>query len=147
MRLMARVCRFLALPATERRLFLEALLFAALMRGVLPWFRFQRLWSTLVGLGLMRTRRRERSALPPEQIGRAVARAGRCVPGATCLVQALAGMALLARQGYAATLCIGVTKRDEAFGAHAWVECDGRAVVGVQAHFTPLCSLNLGQFT
>lgn len=69
------------------------------------------------------------------------------MPGATCLVQALAGMALLARQGHAATLCIGVTKRDAAFGAHAWVECDGRAVVGVQADFTPLYSLNPGQAT
>lgn len=141
MRIAHNVYRFLALPASERGLFLQALIFAALLRAALPWFRFQRLWSTLVRLGLMRIRRPDRPAPPPEQTGRALARAGRCVPGATCLVQALAGMALLARQGYSATLCIGVAKRDEAFGAHAWVECDGRSVVGSKAHFATLHTL------
>ena len=57
--------------------------------------------------------------------------ARRVVPAATCLPQALAAEALLTRGGLPADLRIGVMK--EASGkllAHAWVESDGRVVVG-----------------
>jgi hypothetical protein len=50
-------------------------------------------------------------------------------PGAKCLVRALVGEALLRASGHDPRLCIGVAL-DGGFRAHAWVEVDGRAVVG-----------------
>jgi hypothetical protein len=65
------------------------------------------------------------------RIAWAVENVSRYVPRATCLTQALAGQMLLARHGHLARLCLGVA-RDESgrFRAHAWLESDGRIVIG-----------------
>jgi hypothetical protein len=70
----------------------------------------------------------------------AVESAGRRLPWAsTCLTQALAAQVLLARAGYRSTLKIGVARGAEgAFKAHAWLEHQGRVVIG---------DLDLGQYT
>ena len=63
----------------------------------------------------------------------------RYVPGSTCLVQALAGQWMLLREGYPAQLRIGVSKA-EGFEAHAWVELEGKVLIGgpeESARFTP----------
>jgi hypothetical protein len=68
--------------------------------------------------------------------------AGRFVPAATCLAQALAAQVLLGRDGYESTLRIGVARGERRnFQAHAWLECQGMVVVGAVdtlPHFTPL---------
>jgi len=46
----------------------------------------------------------------------------------TCLERSIALWWLLARQGIATQLRIGVRKDDEKFAAHAWVERDGVAI-------------------
>jgi len=82
--------------------------------------------------------------MPPPEIERsvwAVRTAARTVPRATCLVQSLAGRALLERQGRSCRLHLGVKKpEDKPFAAHAWLECEGRIVLGdAEADgFTPL---------
>lgn len=71
----------------------------------------------------------------------AVSVVSRRVPRATCLTQALALQALLAREGRPAELQIGVAKAaDGAFEAHAWLESEGRVVIGGGdvERFTPL---------
>ncbi len=83
--------------------------------------------------------------LPAALVAWRVARAARIVPGASCLVQALAARVLLARAGYASRLRIGVARRAQgALEAHAWVECDGVVVIGGVddvARFVPLPDL------
>ena len=61
-----------------------------------------------------------------------VRRASRCVPGATCLTQALSAQLLLARVGMASTLHIGVATGSAGRGirAHAWLNCLGTTVTG-----------------
>lgn len=60
-----------------------------------------------------------------------MAHAARVVPRATCLPQALAAESLLTRGGIAADLQIGVMKTPAGkLLAHAWVESDGRIIVG-----------------
>jgi hypothetical protein len=54
------------------------------------------------------------------------------VPRATCLTQALSACVLLRLYSQNSSLKIGVEKRNEKFGAHAWVEVDGRIVIGKQ---------------
>jgi hypothetical protein len=57
----------------------------------------------------------------------AVERAGRYVPGATCLTRSLALAWMLRGSGVAAEVRIGV-KTAGGFGAHAWVENGGVAL-------------------
>jgi hypothetical protein len=78
-----------------------------------------------------------------EQIAWAIAAARKLVPAASCLPQALAGEALLARHGHPVELRVGVVKTEQGrLLAHAWVESRGRVVIG-QLHeglsrYTPL---------
>jgi hypothetical protein len=64
-------------------------------------------------------------------VARRIARLAKFVPAASCLTQALALQAILARQGHPSVVRIGVAKSDnEEFAAHAWVECGGYVVLG-----------------
>ena len=72
----------------------------------------------------------------------AVDRAGRYVPGGTCLPKSLALAWMLRRRGVAAAVRIGV-KKDGRFEAHAWVECGGVAVTepsGIEDRFATILS-------
>lgn len=64
----------------------------------------------------------------------------------TCLVNAIAAQSLLAAYGFQSQLHIGVTCRQGAFAAHAWVERDNEIVIGGPAasvaEYTPLTSVN-----
>ena len=77
----------------------------------------------------------------PERIAWAVERASHYVPGATCLTQALVAKVLLERYGYSTLVRVGFTRTNGALPlAHAWVESDGRVVLGGSdlRRYTPL---------
>ncbi|MBM9594024.1 lasso peptide biosynthesis B2 protein [Rhodobacteraceae bacterium MCCB 386] len=66
-----------------------------------------------------------------ERVPRAVRRAARWIPGASCLTQALAAQVLLARRGVRSVLHLGVNLTPSGgFGAHAWIEIDSIVVMG-----------------
>lgn len=68
----------------------------------------------------------------PEDAAWAVALAARFVPGGdNCLAQALAGAALLRQLGLQAEIRLGVDNQ-AGFAAHAWLECDGRIILGAR---------------
>jgi hypothetical protein len=71
-----------------------------------------------------------RTGASREEICHSVEIAARFVPGATCLAKAHVGCTLLNRFGYPAQIKIGVLKDSSNLRAHAWVECDGRVVIG-----------------
>lgn len=67
----------------------------------------------------------------PDRIAWAVRCADVHLPGTgTCLTKATVGEALLAASGHQATVRLGVAKPDATFRAHAWVERDGRVLIG-----------------
>jgi hypothetical protein len=69
-----------------------------------------------------------------QRMAGAVVAAARYVPRSTCLTQALAAQWLLARSGCPTLLRIGVaTGPDKVFKAHAWLEREGRVVLGGEA--------------
>ncbi len=137
---MERLRRYLGLPAAERRLFHRAL-------AAVVWVR-ARLW--LLPFPVIR-RQIEREPVPrftprqpwtSEQIAQAVRRAGRCVPRASCLVLALAARELCAEAGHATRLHVGV-RPGPPFAAHAWLECEGRLLLGDEhaEEYAPLLTL------
>ncbi|PYO53045.1 MAG: lasso peptide biosynthesis B2 protein [Candidatus Rokuibacteriota bacterium] len=128
--LVARLRRFLRLSGADQKVLLEtcALLLAVQLGLSLLPFQIVRRFM----LGHVGTRRRQ-PPMPPERIGWAVSTAGRLVPRATCLPQAVVAEGLLKRMGYQAALHIGVARGEgPALSAHAWVECLGRVVVGAR---------------
>ena len=71
--------------------------------------------------------------LAPARVGWAVAHAARFVPGATCLVQAMAARWLLDLGGQPSTLSLGAKRSaSERIEAHAWLMSAGQPVVGVR---------------
>jgi transglutaminase-like putative cysteine protease len=67
----------------------------------------------------------------------AVDRAGRYVPGGTCLPKSMALAWILRGMGVDATVRIAV-RTDRGFEAHAWVECDGVAVENIPDGYAPI---------
>jgi hypothetical protein len=142
---MQRIRKFLSLSATDQHLLVtSALLLGAVRLGLwlLPFRTLQRLLAdmTRTPTALQMT---DQSSI--DRVSWAVAAASRHVPAATCLTQALATQVLLGRLGCPATLRIGVARGERGeFQAHAWVEYQGRVVVGgsdAPSRFTPLPSL------
>lgn len=120
------VRKFVRLPGRDRAVLARtifALGAARLATWVLPFPVGRRL---LVG-----KRRTAEPTVTRDQIRWAMGHAQRVIPRATCLPQALAAEALLTRGGLAADLKIGVMKTSSGgLTAHAWVESEGRIVVG-----------------
>lgn len=123
--------QFLALPAGQRRLLIVALILVAQVRAVLcmlPSRLSVRLVRRLTQFGSAAPRGGRPST---ERVAWAVIAASRLVPRATCLTQAISGQLLLRYYGYAAKLCLGVSRAEPGrFLAHAWIEHDGRVVLG-----------------
>ena len=141
---MKRVGKFLRLSSGDRRLLVMATVLLAAIRlglALLPYRKLRRLVDRLA-----RVSPRHHLARPalPDRIARAVTRASRAVPGATCLTQALAARVLLERRGHPARVRVGIGRVEGApLLAHAWVESDGRIVLGGTdlARYTPLSAL------
>ena len=113
---------------------------------IVVWVRVA-LWRwpyarVLTRLELRRTKARPASALvsrgrdlarDPDALAWAVRAAARRVPKASCLTQALTLEALLAQAGHHGEIKIGVGRdEDGGFEAHAWLEHDGRILVGAR---------------
>ncbi len=143
---MNRLRKILLLPPSERVLLVRATVqLGAISIGLrlLPLQTLRRLMArgsrpsaTLHGA----------DACSPDRIAWAVSVASRYVPGGgTCLPQALAVQLLLEREGHAARLHIGIAKDDtRQLQAHAWVESQGRVVIGGSdvGRYTPLMAVD-----
>jgi hypothetical protein len=132
--------KFLALPPSERWLLIQAALLVLAARLGLWLLPFRAVPSVLERLAWL-IARRSSMRVAPERIAWAVVAVSPYIPLATCLTQALAARALLARLGYSALLRIGVARAAHGqIAAHAWVELDGRAIIGgaISGRYVPL---------
>jgi hypothetical protein len=141
---MRRLGNFLRLSSGDRRLLVMAAVLLATIRlglALLPYRKLQGLVNRLAGVSPPGDLA---SPVSPERIGLAVTRASRAVPGATCLAQALAAKVLLERRGHPARVRVGIGRAEGArLLAHAWVECEGRIMLGGTdlTRYTPLSAL------
>jgi len=140
---MRKLARLASLPGQERRLLVSALVLVAATRAALPLVPFRRLQALAqrastprAGVGA------SRAGPSPERVAWAVGVAARYVPDATCLAQALALQRLLSRYGHRAELRIGVAKEDGDLKAHAWLEREGKILIGAAgaSEFTALAA-------
>lgn len=118
--------KWLRLERREKKLLAEALL-------SLMWAAFTLRWSSLPA-----GRPPRKSSAPDVGVERLVwaieAASGRFLKIQNCLVRALAAQQLFERHGYRPKLRIGAVKhfdrRPTVFQAHAWLENDGRIMLG-----------------
>jgi hypothetical protein len=128
---MRLIARYRHLSPAERSLFSRALLLLLVTRAglrILP-FRIVRHWmehfrkSTCLKSVLERRR--------IAQVAWAIDAASRRLPGTTCLPRAMAAHFLLGRLGQKSDLRLGAAlKPDGLLEAHAWVEVEGRVIIG-----------------
>jgi len=141
---MGRIGRFFSLSRRQRGLWLAALFLLFGIRILREFLSFQTLRRFLVASPPPLRRTPSVSPVQPSTIGWAVGAASRYVPGANCLVQAMAVHLLLRREGLPSVFRIGVS-RDETgcFEAHAWVESGDEIIVGGAGleRYTPLGAL------
>ena len=130
---MKRLRRLFLLPGSEK-LFLAKTLMLVLTIRLGLWLLPFRLIDKWFG-GLESPNGHAAAGAPDwaaiRRIVRAVRSASSYIPQASCLTQALAARYLLRSAGERSDLKIGVEKTSDAgFGAHSWVEIDGRVVIG-----------------
>jgi hypothetical protein len=117
----------------------EAAIWLIWAKLALALFPFQWVVKTISG----RSRRDAREE-DVAKISWAIKAAGRRIPlQLTCLRQAFAAAWMLQSRGFAPCLKYGVcTAPDGSFLSHAWVEVNGRAVIGheISDHFTLLAA-------
>jgi hypothetical protein len=127
----AKLGRFVALPAGEKDRTVEAAFYLLAVRlafGLLPLPRALQIFR----IARSRTGRGRISATEAELIGRAIGRAARHVPfRAVCLQQAFAALLMLRRRGLVATVQLGLMREGDELKAHAWSHCGEVPVTGV----------------
>ena len=141
------VHKFLNLSAVDRRLLVTAVLLLGAIRLGLWLLPFQTMMRLLTKMTRHATNASvlgasvaidaidatdARRGMHPDRVVWAVVVASRYVPMSTCLTQALTTQVLLARRGFPAHLHIGVAKKgaEARFGARAWVESQGKVLIG-----------------
>ena len=125
-----RLGKFRRLNGPERWLTVRVVGLLAIVRIGLWTMPFRTMQAFAARLGDRRFSPRCKR-LSPQELTSLVSVGADYVPGASCLTQALVAQAILKRYGYRPVLRIGVTRGPMGyFGAHAWVECDGRVMIG-----------------
>lgn len=128
---MKRILKFLRLPSTDRRLLIKSAFLLGVIRLGLSLLPLKTLLGLVRGVKHERTGVSSADNISSDRIAWAVIVASRYVPFATCLTRAMVVQMLFAQEGYPAHLRIGVAKSEEdRLEAHAWVESQGRIVIG-----------------
>ena len=128
---MERLNKFLALTSAERRLLVKTALLLCGMRFAFWLLPFPTLRRAIARLTPPNGRLLRPSPIYIDTVVWAVSTASRYAPSATCLIQALVAKILLARHGHLTELHIGIDKQEDGeFQAHAWLECEGKIVIG-----------------
>jgi len=147
---MKRLYKFLSLKLSASHLLVSALLLLGIVRLGLWLLPFQTLRYLLSRMTRIATEVQEINQASVDRVVWAVTVANRYMPGEVkCLARALATQVLLGQRGHQALLRIGVAKGEQGqLEAHAWVESQGRIVIGNLADFsryTPLPPLEEGR--
>jgi hypothetical protein len=145
---MYKLRKALALSALEWLLIAQAWMWFAAVEVGLRCMSLRTLLRIIQPLGNPRTatkEERETHRAVPQRAAKCVELASRLhVPNSTCLRKALVLYALLARRGFDAQLLIGVAKATNGqLDAHAWLECQGKILLGEPAtgRYSTLCAL------
>ncbi|MBU7581638.1 MAG: lasso peptide biosynthesis B2 protein [Nostoc sp. TH1S01] len=140
---MKRLRKFLNLTHSDRHLLISTFILLTLVRLGLWLLPFKRLWQILSAISQVRVKPQPVDRTDLDKIVKAVDLSSRYMPGGVkCLARAFTTQVLMKRYGYSPELRIGVAKKEGGeLEAHAWVESQGKVVIGYLrdlSSFTPL---------
>ena len=142
---MGKILKFLYLSSSERLVIVNSAILLVLIRLGLFLFSFKTLLKLIEWVKFKSRQASRSSRIGSDRIAWAVVVTSRYIPFTKCLAQALVTQILFARYGYTAHLRIGVAKDGpERLKAHAWVESQGKIVIGDLknlSQFSPLVCL------
>lgn len=146
---MEKLRKLVGLKGTDRYLLLRTLLILGSIRLGLWMLSFQTLQKLLARVSQPETSTVKLEPLPIGKIIWAVNLSSRYMPGQVkCLARALTTQVLMKQSNYTAELRIGVAKGESGkLEAHAWIEHQGRVVIGYLqdlSRYTPMPSLDKG---
>jgi hypothetical protein len=128
---MKQLHKFLKLTSVERLLLIKAVCLLGLIVFGLKLLPFQTLRRFLAKIGQPSHKLQPVEKVSVDQIAWTVMVASHYIPKVKCLARALTTQVLLERQGYPTQLRIGfVGMKKGKSSAHAWVESEGRVVIG-----------------
>lgn len=126
---MGRLRRFFRLPYRDKKLLGKSLFLILVIRLGLWVLPFNVLDRALGAAEPVKNEAADWATI--KRVVRCVRYCSRIVPYASCLTQALVTRVLLRMDGQPSDLKIGVEKDgNQKFAAHAWIEVDGRIVIG-----------------
>jgi hypothetical protein len=145
----SKVFTFLQLKTSDKYILIRVVALMLVIRIGLSVVPFRVLLELLRS---WRERQPDRRALDQKSAKRAlwgIRLIGPYVPGATCLTQALAALTLLGHFGQPASLRFGIARQEGGeLTAHAWVETEGKIVIGNSlhlSHYAILSPINRGR--
>ncbi len=132
MSLMNKVKRIMGASTHEKTMAAQTLFwlwFFGLRNMILP-YRVTKRWMSLEIADYSTARIQDELTI--RKVTGLVRRLKQYAPRANCLTQALATKEVLRRYGQNANIRLGVVRSDISIDAHAWVEIEGRIVLGKQ---------------
>jgi hypothetical protein len=145
---MSKLRKALALPASDWCLIAQAWIWLVAVEVGLSCLPLQKLLRIIQRPGNDSTGTNEQAApqrVVPERVAYCVGLAARLhMFDSTCLKKSLVLNALLTRRGFDAQLLIGAARGTKGqLDAHAWLECQGKALPSEPApgHYATLCTL------
>lgn len=137
---MKRLRKFLSLTSSDRCLLVNTLFLLEIIRLGLKLLPLQALRRFLARMAQPTAKLQQADQASVDKVIWTVTVASRYIRGVRCLAQALAAQVLLGRHGYSSCLHIGVARgKGGKLFAHAWVESQGRIVIGSSgdmSHYT-----------
>ena len=129
---MKKLYRFLKLPRSDQKLFLQAYILMMLVRLGLLLLPFQKLQDLILKTNELRFLGEANHDVGAKDIALSVIRSAKLSPGGVkCLAKALTASMLMKTYGLPYKTNIGVAKGEKNnLEAHAWVESEGKIVVG-----------------
>lgn len=128
---MKKILKFLCLPYQKKKLLSQSMIAVIVIRLSLWLFPFKTLNHWLSAFAPVGSDDRKVEWNAVDSVATAVQWCSRYIPYASCLTQALAARTLLGLRGQNSQLKIGVDRdEDGKFMAHAWIEIDGKIIIG-----------------
>lgn len=140
---MRKIRNFLVLPYQRKKLLIKSLLFVWLIRlglWILP-YKLLTKWLNSLGSSAITNEINDWKLI--KEVSHTVGSCAKYVPFASCLTQALTTQTLLRLNGQSSNLKFGVDKdKNEKLIAHAWIEVDGKIIIGGSPELSRYTVLN-----
>ena len=123
---MELLVKFFRLKNRQKILFMETLLLLTMLRILLQFLPYKQVSDLINKLNF-----KSNNEIPLAVVRQAILSVSKHVSFArNCFIKAIAGNILLKKYGHSTTMHIGAFKEEDKLKAHAWLEINGKVILG-----------------